>query len=150
MWYKLTTSEKKNAVQISTYRYEVDGKTWYFDFEEGYRWGTAVIELCEKPNYPEEDWYSEGFCLDGYEISDMDMNDGCWGNFIFPDDMPDDLKEKIEALWDEDGYEAFENEGIDQWDSTTTFYGPIDFELVDDTPCDHTPPDPTKPQWPFA
>lgn len=150
MLYKISTTEKKNAVQITTFRYDVDDKTWYFDFEEGYRWGTAVIELCEEPNYPESEWYNEGFCLDCVEVSDMDLNDGCSGFFYYPEDMPQELREKIEGLWDEGGYEAFEDEGIEQWDCSTTFYGPIEFDLVDDTPCKKVEPDPTKPAWPFS
>lgn len=150
MWYKISTEEKKNVTQITTFRYEVDGEVWYFDLEEGYRWGKAVVELCEEPNYPEDDWYTEGFSLDFVEVEDMDLDDGCWGDFTYPENMPPELCEKIETLWDEGGYNAFEEKGIEQWDCSTTFYGPILFELVDSSPCKEVVRDPSKPAWPFS
>jgi hypothetical protein len=150
MWYKVSTVEKKLAVQIETYHYtDDDGKFWEFQMENGYRWGFATIECDDIPEQA-EDPYNDGFVVSDYEMEDIDLDDGCWMFYHFPAAMPDELKEKIEKIWDEDGYTGFEEYGIDMWECDTIFYGPLEVECVDDSPSEPEPaPDPNSKKWPF-
>lgn len=151
MLYSISTQDKKSVVQFETFHYTDDnGKLWEFQIESGYRWGTASIVTDEEPK-ADEDPYTNGFVVSDYEVYDMNMDDGCWLFFHFPDDMPEEVREHLEGLWEEDGYSGFEDNGIHMWECETIFYGPLEVQLIDDTPSEPAPaPDPSKPTWPFS
>lgn len=150
MLFTISTVDKKSAVQFETYHYTVDGKLWEFQIESGYRWGKATIACDDIPEQA-EDPYEDGFTVSDYEMDDIDLDDGCWLFFHFPEDMPEELKEKIEKIWEEDQYTGFEDNDINMWECDTIFYGPLEIECIDATPSEPAPaPDPSKPVWPFS
>lgn len=120
----LTTATKKNAVEKQFWA--KDGQTVIR--EEGYRWGTFY---CESDERPDVDLANP----DGYELGDSDydweldnLDDGCWGDWEFPDSMSEEEREAFEAAWDEDHYDGLESLG---WVNTETeyyFYGPLELE----------------------
>lgn len=136
MLWKVSTLEKKNVVQNHTYQYIDDsGQEWLFDLEEGWRWGKAVVECDEEP-YVDDDPYSVGFVVSDYSYEDINVDDGCWSTMSFPDDMPSETKDLIENTFYNEGYIAFEELGIELYDTETIFYGPLELECVDDTPTE--------------
>ena len=59
------------------------------------------------------------------------MIDGCWVEWSFPDDMPEEERERIQALWDEEWYEGMESDGWSNDDTEHWIYGPIQLTDVD-------------------
>lgn len=119
--WELSTDYKKNAIERSF---------WYKDgvtivHEEGYRWGKFTTESDEKPDIDlhNEDGYEIGEDENDWELYSMD--DGCWADWEFPDDMSDEEREKIENAWDDDFYEGVEELGWSQDDTEYHLHGPL-------------------------
>ena len=124
--WKLTTQYKKSAVERSF---------WYKDGqkivrEEGYRWGTFHCQSDEQPDIDLKN-------PDGYEVSGEydwelgSLDDGCWADWEFPDDMSEEDQQKIEAAWDENWYEGMEELGWSNDDTEYWFHGPLCLENED-------------------
>ena len=66
------------------------------------------------------------------ENSELDsMWDGCWEDIVYPDEMDEEEKERLQALIEEEGdiYDVLENqEGWCQSDSEAWIWGPISIE----------------------
>ena len=120
--WELSTEYKKNAIEV---------QLWYKDGVtikriEGYRWGTFYCESDEKPDI---DLYNED---GGYELSDdgysweLDsLDDGCWADWEFPDEVSEEERAKIEEAWDNEWYEGVEALGWSQDDTEYWFQGPL-------------------------
>jgi len=120
----LTTKTKKNAVEK---------QFWYKDGkviirEEGYRWGKFY---CESDERPDVDLANP----DGYELGDSEydweldnLDDGCWADWTFPDDMTEEEQEEIQEAWEEDFYEGMEAKGWSNDDTEYWFYGELELE----------------------
>jgi hypothetical protein len=120
----LTTKTKKNAVEK---------QFWYKDGrviirEEGYRWGKFYCESDERPDVDLEN-------PDGYELGDSEydweldsLDDGCWADWTFPDDMSEEEQEEIQEAWEEDFYEGMEAKGWSNNDTEYWFYGELELE----------------------
>ena len=117
----ITNLHKKNAVERQFW--SKDGVTVIKD--EGFRWGTWSCESDEKPDIDLNN-------PDGYEVYSTDydwqledMNDGCWVEWTFPDDMDEEEQERIQALWEEDWYEGMEGAGWSNDETEHWIYGPL-------------------------
>ena len=126
--WKLSTASKKNAVEKQYWTKE--GVT--ITKEEGYRWGTFY---CESDGQPDIDLDNE----DGYDLTNSDydweldnLDDGCWVDWEFPDDMDEEEQERIQALWEEDYFEGLEGDGWTNDDTEYWFYGPLELEEIDE------------------
>lgn len=120
----LTTKTKKNAVEK---------QFWYKDGrviirEEGYRWGKFYCESDERPDVDLDN-------PDGYELGDSEydweldsLDDGCWAEWTYPDDMTEEEQEEFEAAWDEDFFEGLEALGWSNNDTEYWFYGELELE----------------------
>ena len=106
----------------------------------GFRWGTWTVTTTDD-NPPEFD-QSEGpggdavnmydYIDDNVENIETEMlDDGWYGDIIWPDDMDDDERDRLTELWDEDGYDAWENEGWDQYDTECWASGPLNIERAE-------------------
>jgi len=121
----LKTLHKKNAVER---------QFWYKDGkviirEEGYRWGEFY---CESDEQPEIDLDN----ADGYNLSESDydweltsLDDGCWADWTFPEDMTEEEQAEIESAWEEEYFEGMEELGWSQDDTEYILQGPL--ELLD-------------------
>lgn len=119
--WKLYPSSKKNAVEKQFWT--KDGVT--VTKEEGYRWG---VFSCESDEEPEVDLDNE----DGYDLTNSEydwelesLDDGCWVDWEFPEDMDEEEQERIQALWDEDSFDGLESDGWMNDDTEYWFYGPL-------------------------
>ena len=120
----LTTKTKKNAVERQFWT--KDSRT--IIREEGYRWGKFY---CESDERPDVDLANP----DGYELGDSEydweldhLDDGCWADWTFPDDMTEEEQQAIEAAWDEDFYDGMEGLGWSNDDTEYWFYGELELE----------------------
>jgi hypothetical protein len=117
--WRLSTHYKKSAVEK---------QLWYKDGvtiskEEGYRWGTFY---CESDEMPDVDLANpDGYELYGYDWELDSLDDGCWSDWTFPEDMSEAEREQIEAAWDEDFSDGLENLGWSNDDTEYWFHGPL-------------------------
>ena len=124
--WTLKTIHKKSAVE-KQFWYK-DGKTVIR--YEGYRWGEFY---CENDEQPEIDLANP----DEYNLSDSDydwelasLDDGCWVEWEYPDDMTEEEQEEIENAWEEEFYEGMEELGWSNDDTEYILQGPL--ELSDE------------------
>ena len=120
----LTTTDTKSVEEIE-YWYK-DGKT--IKRTTGFRWGTVYCESDEKPEIDLDN--PEGISVFdcGYDFELDNLDDG-WNCYVeYPDDMDEEEQARMDELWDEDAYEAWEGEGWSQDDTETWFYGPLSLE----------------------
>jgi hypothetical protein len=122
--WALTTKTKKNAVEK---------QFWYKDGkviirEEGYRWGKFYCESDERPDVDlaNPDGYELGGTDYDWELDNLD--DGCWADWTFPDDMTEEEQEEIQEAWEEDFYEGMEALGWSNDDTEYWFYGELELE----------------------
>jgi len=125
----LKTLHKKNAVEK---------QFWYKDGkviirEEGYRWGEFY---CESDEQPEIDLDN----ADGYNLSESDydweltsLDDGCWADWTFPEDMTEEERAEIETAWEEEYFEGMEELGWSQDDTEYILQGPLELSDEDGT-----------------
>jgi hypothetical protein len=112
---------KKNAVERQFWT--KDGVTVTKD--EGFRWGIWECESDERPDIDLDN-------PDGWEpLSDdvdwemVEMIDGCWVEWSWPDDVDEEERERVEALWNEVWFEGMEGDGWSNDDTEQWIYGPI-------------------------
>ena len=98
--------------------------------EEGYRWGEFY---CESDEQPEIDLVNP----DDYNLSESDydweltsLDDGCWSDWTFPEDMTEEEQAEIEAAWEENYFEGMEELGWSCNDTEYVLQGPL--ELSDE------------------
>jgi hypothetical protein len=120
----LTTNEKKNVVEIEFWH--KDGKT--IKRSTGFRWGKVYCESDDKPDIDLEN--PEGISVfdSGYDFELDSLDDGCWVDVEYPEDMDDEERERMDTLWDEESYDGWEGEGWSQDDCETWFHGPLSLE----------------------
>ena len=120
----LTTEEKKNVVE--TEFWYKDGKT--IKRSTGFRWGTVYCESDEKPEIDLDN--PEGISVFdcGYDFELDNLDDGWSLEVEYPDDMDEEEQARMDELWDEDAYDAWESEGWSQTDTDTWFHGPLSLE----------------------
>jgi len=120
----LTTNEKKNVVEIEVWH--KDGKT--IKRSTGFRWGKVYCESDDKPDIDLEN--SEGISVfdSGYDFELDSLDDGCWVDVEYPEDMDDEERKRMDTLWDEESYDGWEGKGWSQDDCETWFHGPLSLE----------------------
>ena len=123
--WTLKTLHKKSAVEK---------QFWYKDGkviirEEGYRWGEFYCENDEQPVIePEDGEYNLSESDYDRELSSLD--DGCWADWTFPEDMTEEEQAEIETAWDEDYFDGMEELGWSNSDTDYILQGPL--ELTDE------------------
>lgn len=119
--WKISNVNKKSAVDVQHWtKGDVTIKR-----EEGFRWG---VWSCESDEKPEIDLNNpDGFdtMSDDYDWEMEEMSDGCWAEWIFPDDMSDEEREAIEAAYDDMWEEGLEELGWHNTDGEHFILGPI-------------------------
>jgi hypothetical protein len=126
--WKLSTASKKNAVEKQYWTKE--GVT--IIREEGYRWGTFYCESDEQPDIDLDN--DDGYLLTNTEYDwELDsLDDGCWVEWDFPEDMDEEEQERFLALCEEDYIEGLEGDGWVNDDTEYWFYGPLELEEIDE------------------
>jgi hypothetical protein len=122
----LKTLHKKSAVEK---------QFWYKDDkviirEEGYRWGEFYCENDEQPEIDLENSDDYNLSESDYDWELTSLDDGCWADWTFPEDMSEEEQEKITEAWDEDFFEGLEELGWSCDDTDYILQGPL--ELSDE------------------
>jgi hypothetical protein len=124
--WKLSNLEKKSCIEREHWTHP--------DYDEpitretGFRWGTFYCESDEKPDIDLAN-------PNGYSVYDSDydweldsMDDGCWEDWTWPDSIPEEERERLEALWEEDSYSAWEEAGLYNSDTDVELIGELSLE----------------------
>lgn len=126
MTWIVSNREKKNVTQIETW---VNGDLTATR-ETGWRWGRWKYDT-----KPDLSIYNENDQHDVYDLGDVtdaDLDDGCWAEWTWPDSMSVEETDRLEAVYDEEYDQGLENLGWSMDDSETFVTGPLDVEFVPD------------------
>ena len=105
----------------------------------GFRWASFDVETNDD-NPPEFEFRSTPEGSDDLDSIDMynccennienveliSMDDGWYGDIIFPDDMPEEEQERLLELWEEEYYDGWEGEGWVLDETEAWVWGPIE------------------------
>ena len=123
MTWKLSTIEKKSCTQIEFWK----KGDLVAQREIGWRWCWARYKT--KPDLSDYDPNTQQVELYGLgDIEDMEQDDGCWEDWIWPDGVDEEEAERLAEIYEEEGEEGLENEG---WSINDTEYwvsGPLELE----------------------
>lgn len=126
-WWTVSTKDKKQVFEHELWQKD----DWVIRRIYGYRWGTILVETeGDEPPVLDQD---SGPGADAVNMYDLDYNydldsldDGWYGDVVWPDDMPEEERDRLEAIWDEDWSAGWEEEGWDQYDTECWFHGPLE------------------------
>lgn len=138
--WQVTTRDKKSVEEHEIW--EKDGQT--IIRVTGFRWGSWTVTTSDD-NPPE---FERQACPGGSnDLDSVDMNsacgenideielisldDGWYGDIVWPDDMDDDERERLEELWEEEFYEGWEGEGWTQSETECWAWGEFEIEKLD-------------------
>ena len=107
----------------------------------GWRWGTWTVTTSddEPPQFeleavpfgsPDKDSVDMNncFCNNIEDAVMEETSDGWYENIIWPDDMDEEEQERLEQLWEEDAYVAWEEEGWDNYETQMWVWGKLSVE----------------------
>ena len=122
--YRLSTVEKKNAVEREFWKHKETG--WTAIHETVYRWGHAYIESDAEPDVDIDN--EDGFEIfdNGWELETLD--DGCESNWEFPSEMTESDRRSMLEGWDNDQFCYMEENGWEMDYSEIYFYGQLELE----------------------
>jgi hypothetical protein len=126
MTWRVSTREKKSVTQIETYTHFGLTATR----EVGWRWGRWKYDT--KPDlsiYKEDDQHD---VYDFGEVTDSDLDDGCWAEWNWPEEVSAEERERLEEIYDEEGDEGLEDADWSFEDTETFVTGPLDVEFIPD------------------
>lgn len=125
--WTLSTKEKKSCVEREFWTHP-DYSDSVIVRETGWRWGTFTCESDERPNIDLDN-------PDGFHVYDTEydfeldsMHDGCWEEWTWPDDMPEEERERLQEIWEEDDYSGWEEQGMTHDDTEVVLFGPLELE----------------------
>lgn len=124
--WTLKTLYKKSAIE-KQYWYK-DGQTVIR--HEGYRWGEFYCESDEQPELDLNNLIEYNLSNSDYDWELVSLDDGCWAEWSFPEDMSEEDQAAIENAWDEDSFEGLESLGWSCDDTDYILQGPL--ELTDE------------------
>jgi hypothetical protein len=61
-----------------------------------------------------------------YEGELESLDDGWYAEIIWPDDMEEAERTRLEELWDKDEYNGWENDGWSNYETEVWFWGPLE------------------------
>jgi hypothetical protein len=135
-YWTVSTQQKKNVEEHELWQKD--------DFVirriTGFRFGTWSVEtnddevpILNQDSGPSGDAINMNEYFDeNVENIEMEMlDDGWYADVIWPDDMPDNERERLEELWEEDSYSGWEGEGWVNYETECWATGPLNIERAD-------------------
>jgi hypothetical protein len=135
-YWTVSTQEKKNVEEHELWQKD--------DFVirriTGFRFGTWSVEtnddeapILNQDSGPGGDAINMNEYFDeNVESIEMEMlDDGWYSDIIWPDDMPEDERARLEELWEEDSYSGWEGEGWVNYETECWATGPLDIERAE-------------------
>jgi len=134
-WY-VETSDKKSVEEHELWQKD----NMVIRRITGWRWGAWHVETSD--DNPPEFAFDSGPSGDACNISEEwpdnvenveldSIDDGWYGDIIFPDDMPEEEQERLEELWNEESYDGWESDGWINYDTECWVWGDIKIEKVE-------------------
>ena len=106
----------------------------------GFRWGVWTVETNDGTE-PVLNQYSGpgGDAINMYDYYDENvesielemLDDGWYSDVIWPDDMSDEERQRLEELYDEEGYSGWEEDGWINYETECWAYGPLNIEKLE-------------------
>lgn len=139
-WWKVSTATKKSIEEHEMWQKD----DLVIRRITGWRSGTFNVQTSDD-NPPEFELVSVPFgssdkdavdmydcCENNIEDSELEeTSDGWYSDIIWPDDMDEDERERLEEMWDEDAYSAWEEDGWVNYETQMWFWGDLDIEKDD-------------------
>lgn len=133
MTYWTVTTEQKKSVE--------EHELWQKDDMvirriTGFRWGKFCVTT-EDDEPPELDQFDGpgGDAVNmhdcGYDTEMESMDDGWYGDVIWPDAMSQEEQDLLEELWEEEYYDGWEGQGWSQYETEVWFSGPLEIIKVE-------------------
>lgn len=127
--YEISTKYKKSIVNVQFY--EKDGHT--LRNEIGWRWGSGTITIPDDEDPP---WGDDPDGNDELNVYDYDfeldsLDDGCWDDVEWPDDLDDEELERLQELYSDDGISGLEDDGWECGEAELWFQGPLEVKKID-------------------
>lgn len=106
----------------------------------GFRWGTWTVETSDdNPPVLNQDAGPGGDAINMYDYFEENvenielemLDDGWYGDIIWPDDMPDEERERLEELWEEESYDGWEGDGWINYETECWASGPLEIERAE-------------------
>lgn len=126
--YNLSTLEKKSILEREVWVHKEKG--YYAIHEHLWRWGHITIET-DGHTAPEIDLENE----DGLDVNDLgytveigELDDGCGSDWVFSDNMPDDIRETTANGYDEEMNIYMEEAGWEHENTELWFSGPLELK----------------------
>lgn len=151
--FKVSTTQKKSIGCTEIFEKTVDGVTYRAELENWYRWGYVILSGVEDEASLQD---HDPLEVTSYDVEDQNYEDGVAAYWNYGSNVTDEMKEEMEAAWDEDWYDGLEELGWYMIDTETYFHGPLELELIseeadpegdiDDEGVGDAPP---KSTWPF-
>lgn len=131
--FEISTQEKKNAVEV---RY------WYKDemtirHEIGWRWGSGVVIVANDKEERALLKAVKNEDVSVYDYHDFELwslEDGCWEDVEYSENIPEEEKERLEELFSENQELGWEEDGWSDDDYTLRFTGPIELKKIEEKP----------------
>jgi hypothetical protein len=147
--FKVSPQDKKSIGCTEIFEKTVDGVTYRAELENWYRWGYAIISGVED----ETELAQEHGTLEvsGYTIEDHSFDDGVAAYWYYGNNVTDEMKQELEAAWDEDWYDGVEELGWTLIDTETYFHGPLEVEFISEEVEEDSTGETVAPKasWPF-
>lgn len=103
----------------------------------GFRWGIWTVETNDdEPPVLNQDSGPGGDAINMYDYCDENvenielemLDDGWYGDVVYPDDMSAEEIERLESLWDEDAYSGWEGDGWVNYETECWASGTLEVE----------------------
>ena len=115
---------KKSIIESNIFHKEVRGNTYVATLETNWRGGKFYADVTQK-----ELWNlvnnkdDQPIVISSFENFELDSTwDGCWCEWNFSDNTPEELQTKVRSIWEEHG------EYPDDWSEEEEQWGPMDTE----------------------
>jgi hypothetical protein len=130
--WKISTTQKKMTEEREIWFHEVRG--WTITRINGYRWGTFIVETNNDeppedidPDNPDGinmyDYFSDN-AENGAELDSMD--DGCYMDWNWDENMSEEDIVEVERIWEEDSYSGMEENGWYNSETEGWLFGPLE------------------------
>jgi hypothetical protein len=130
--WKVATAHKKMCEEREIWYHEENG--WSIVRVNGYRWGTFTVETNDgeppediDPENPDGinmyDYFSDN-AENGAELDSMD--DGCYMDWAWDEDMNEEDRAAVEEGWEEDSYGYMESNGWSNTETEAWLHGPLE------------------------
>ncbi len=134
--WKVSTKEKKSVEEREIWTHPKKGT---IERRTGFRWGAYLVttdgnqapkfELVEVPGGDGvADSIDMNFC--GYDTELIGLEDGCYLDIIWSENLDSKEREKLESIWEEDSEDGWENLGWMLDDTEVWFWGELNIELL--------------------